>query len=138
MADSPNNYLRLSTAHRLVLIQDLLESVLAEVEAPPFTPEQIEELDRRCEAVDTGLMRTHLWDDVKHRSSHAMFLGKLLHPVRINDEALAEIRGVVQAYEHLRPGHGEEFVRVCMKLLPILPSIRKVINASMTAIAAFS
>ncbi len=60
------DYSHLSPADRLVLVQDILESVLAEAEVPPFTPEQIAELDRRCAAVDAGTMATYSWDEVKH------------------------------------------------------------------------
>lgn len=59
------DYLHLSTADRIILAQDILDSVLAEAEAPAFTPAQLAEFDRRCAAVDNGTMATHRWDDVK-------------------------------------------------------------------------
>lgn len=67
MALSPEDieYWRLSPADRLVLAQDIIDSVLAETECPVPTPEQIDELDRCCAAIDSGEMQTHAWTDVR-------------------------------------------------------------------------
>jgi|GEM_PF-1897803 len=61
------DYSHLSAAERLLLVQDILDSVLADAQTEPLTPEQIKELDRRCAAVDAGEMATFPWEDVKHR-----------------------------------------------------------------------
>ncbi len=67
MATSLNDfdYSQLSTADRLALVQQILNSVLAEAGTQMFSAEQIAELDRRCAAVDAGLMPTFSWEEVK-------------------------------------------------------------------------
>lgn len=59
------NYWTLPVPDRLVLAQDILDSVLAEAQAAPLHPDQLAELDRRCAAVDSGVMRAHAWEDVR-------------------------------------------------------------------------
>lgn len=46
----------LSIAQRIQIAQDLLDSVLAETQGEYFTPEQLQEIDRRVAAADTGEM----------------------------------------------------------------------------------
>ena len=60
------DYSHLSAAERLLLVQDILDSILADAQAEPLTAAQVRELDRRCAAVDSGEMATYPWEDVKH------------------------------------------------------------------------
>jgi putative addiction module component (TIGR02574 family) len=73
MGISPEDieYWRLPPADRLVLAQDIIDSVLAENAAPPLTSEEIAELDRCCAAVDSGQMPTYAWHDIRERLLHA-------------------------------------------------------------------
>ena len=61
------NYSHLSPAERLVLVQDILDSVLDESQEQTLTQAQIAEIDRRCEAIDNGTMQMHAWEDVRDR-----------------------------------------------------------------------
>ncbi|MCC7390174.1 MAG: addiction module protein [Phycisphaerales bacterium] len=61
------DYLRLSPAERLLLVQDILDSVMAEAQAEPLTPEQIAELDRRCAEIDSGVVSCLPWEDIRAR-----------------------------------------------------------------------
>lgn len=69
MTISPDEirYWLLPVADRLVLAQDILDSVLAETSADSLTPEQIADLDRVCDAIDSGAMATRPWDEVRRR-----------------------------------------------------------------------
>ena len=69
MGISPEDieYWRLSPADRLVLAQDIIDSVLAESSAPPLTLAEIAELDQCCALIDSGQMPTHAWQDIRGR-----------------------------------------------------------------------
>ena len=58
---------QLSPAERILLAEDLWDSVTAEQDAPPLTPEQQQELERRLAAADRGEMAYSTWDEVKRR-----------------------------------------------------------------------
>lgn len=72
MTQSPDDidYLHLSVAERIVLVQDILDSVVAEAHAEPLTPSQLAEMERRADAVDAGTEHRVPWDKVR-----AGFLG---------------------------------------------------------------
>lgn len=55
----------LSSTDRLLLAQELLDSVLAEAEVHPLNDEQLAELDRRCAAIDRGESPCVAWDSVR-------------------------------------------------------------------------
>lgn len=59
------DYLHLSAAERLLLVQDILDSVMAEAQAEPLTPEQIAEIDRRCADIDSGRVQCVPWEQVR-------------------------------------------------------------------------
>jgi putative addiction module component (TIGR02574 family) len=59
------DYLHLSVAERLVLIQDILDSVVHEGHAEPLTPRQLAEMERRALAVDIGEERRIPWEQVR-------------------------------------------------------------------------
>ncbi len=59
------DYLALSAAERLVLVQDILDSVMAEAQAEPLSPEDIAEMDRRCLEIDSGAVKCVRWDQVR-------------------------------------------------------------------------
>ncbi|QOJ14002.1 MAG: addiction module protein [Planctomycetia bacterium] len=61
------DYWKLPIADRLVLAQDILDSVLAETRADTLTPEQIAMINRRCAALDTGEMTSEPWEAVHDR-----------------------------------------------------------------------
>jgi putative addiction module component (TIGR02574 family) len=58
---------RLSPAERILLAEDLWDSLAAGQEPPPLTPAQFEELERRLAAADRGEMSYSSWDDIKLR-----------------------------------------------------------------------
>jgi putative addiction module component (TIGR02574 family) len=66
----PFDFSHLSPAERILLAEDLWDSVTAEQDAPPLTPSQQEELQRRLAAADRGEMTYSPWPDVKHRLLH--------------------------------------------------------------------
>lgn len=55
----------LSPPERLLLAQQLLDSVL--VEAMPLAPREIEEVRRRASAIDAGEAKCEAWGGVKLR-----------------------------------------------------------------------
>lgn len=57
----------LAPAERILLAQDLWDSVTSEQDAPPLTPEQKQELQRRLDAADRGETPYSSWQDVKRR-----------------------------------------------------------------------
>lgn len=59
------HYLQLSAAERLLLVQDILDSVMAEAQAEPLTSEQRAELDRRCTQIDAGSVTCLPWEQVR-------------------------------------------------------------------------
>ena len=59
------HYLQLSPAERILLAQDILDSVVADANPEPLTPDQLAEIDRRIKAVEAGTMRCHRWSDVR-------------------------------------------------------------------------
>jgi putative addiction module component (TIGR02574 family) len=66
----PFDFSHLTAAERILLAEDLWDSVTAEQEAPPLTPAQQEELQRRVEAADRGEATYSPWMDVKRRLLH--------------------------------------------------------------------
>lgn len=61
------DFSQLSSAERILLAEDLWDSVAAEDNAPPLTPAQQEELQRRLEAADRGEMTYSPWGHIKRR-----------------------------------------------------------------------
>lgn len=61
------DYSQLSPAERILLAQELWDSVHAETQALSFTAEQQAEIERRIAAIDAGTMPTYPWEDVKRR-----------------------------------------------------------------------
>ncbi|MFO0835787.1 MAG: addiction module protein [Phycisphaerales bacterium] len=59
------DYLHLSAAERLLLVQDILDSVMAETGAEPLSPSQLAELHRRCTDLDAGGVACSPWDEVR-------------------------------------------------------------------------
>jgi putative addiction module component (TIGR02574 family) len=58
---------RLSPAERILLAEDLWDSLAAGQEPQALTPAQLEELERRLTAADRGEMTYSSWDEVKRR-----------------------------------------------------------------------
>ncbi|HEX4606602.1 MAG TPA: addiction module protein [Urbifossiella sp.] len=69
MSDSHRDfdYTQLSVDERILLVQDIWDSVAEETQAFPLTIEQRRELDRRIAAADRGEMTYSSWEDVKRR-----------------------------------------------------------------------
>jgi putative addiction module component (TIGR02574 family) len=63
----PFDFTHLTPAERILLAEDLWDSVTAEQDAPPLTAEQEDELRHRLAAADRGGMSYSTWSDVKHR-----------------------------------------------------------------------
>ncbi|HLO39987.1 MAG TPA: addiction module protein [Phycisphaerales bacterium] len=61
------DYLHLSPAERLLLVQDILDSVVAEAPSAPLTAAQMEEMQRRADDIDSGRVRLLPWDEVRSR-----------------------------------------------------------------------
>lgn len=61
----PLDVAALSAPERLLLAQQLLDSVLAE--AMPLSPPQLEEVRRRAAAIDAGDVACEPWDTVRDR-----------------------------------------------------------------------
>lgn len=55
----------LTPAERILLAEDLWDSVVAEQNAPPLLPELQAELQRRLDAADRGEATYSTWEDVK-------------------------------------------------------------------------
>ncbi len=66
----PFDFSHLSPADRILLAEDLWDSVTAEQDAPPLTPAQEQELRSRLAASDRGEMTYSSWQDVKRRLTH--------------------------------------------------------------------
>lgn len=58
---------QLSLPERVELAQQLWDSVHTDACAAPFTPEQLAELDRRIEAIDSGEAVCEPWEMVRDR-----------------------------------------------------------------------
>lgn len=69
MAISINDidFSRLSPAERLLLAQELWDTVHEEAQTLPVSTEQRAEIERRLAAVDAGTMPLHPWEEVKRR-----------------------------------------------------------------------
>lgn len=61
------DYLHLSAAERLLLVQDILDSIVAEAQADPLSPAQLAELHERCARIDAGSVACLPWDSVRSR-----------------------------------------------------------------------
>ena len=61
------DFSRLSPAERILLAEDLWDSLAASQETPPLTSTQLEELERRLAAADRGATAYSSWDKVKRR-----------------------------------------------------------------------
>jgi putative addiction module component (TIGR02574 family) len=66
----PFDYSLLSPAERILLAEDLWDSVAAEQDAAPITAAQQEELQRRLDAADRGETTYSYCEDVKGRLFH--------------------------------------------------------------------
>jgi putative addiction module component (TIGR02574 family) len=64
---SPFDFSHLSHAERILLAENLWDSVAIEQNAPPLTPAQEEELHRRLDAADRGETTYSPWPEVKRR-----------------------------------------------------------------------
>lgn len=60
-------YHALSVEERLLLVEDIWDSIAAEQESAPLTEAQREELARRLAKHDADPSRTVNWDEVKQR-----------------------------------------------------------------------
>ncbi len=63
----PIDFTHLSVAERILLAEELWDSVAVEQDAPPLSPEQQAELQRRLAVADRGEMTYSTWQDVKLR-----------------------------------------------------------------------
>lgn len=63
----PFDFSHLSPAERILLAEDLWDSVTGDQDAPPLTSSQMEELHRRLAASDRGETTYSPWADVKRR-----------------------------------------------------------------------
>lgn len=66
----PIDFSHLSPAERILLAEDLWDSVAADQDGPPLTPTQHQELQRRLDAADRGNTTYCSWLDVKRRLLH--------------------------------------------------------------------
>lgn len=69
MSKSPldREFSQLPLAERMLWAHAVVDSAIAEAQAAPVTPEQLEEI-RRCDAaVDSGEMKCSPWDEVRKR-----------------------------------------------------------------------
>ncbi|HEV3024235.1 MAG TPA: addiction module protein [Pirellulales bacterium] len=60
----------LSVAERIVLVQDIWDSIEAETEDGPISPELGEELDRRLVAHRASPQERSTWEEVKSKYIH--------------------------------------------------------------------
>jgi len=63
----PFDFSHLSAAERILLAEDLWDSVTADQNGPALTPTQQQELQRRLDAADRGETIYSSWLDVKRR-----------------------------------------------------------------------
>jgi putative addiction module component (TIGR02574 family) len=66
----PFDFSHLSAAERILLAEDLWDSVTADQDAPPLSPAQQQELQRRLDAANRGETTYFSWLDVKRRLLH--------------------------------------------------------------------
>lgn len=59
---------RLSVAERIALVQEILDSVSAELPRPPLSDAKRQELDRRCADADANPADGVPWEEVKARA----------------------------------------------------------------------
>jgi putative addiction module component (TIGR02574 family) len=57
----------LTPAERILLVQELWDSLAPAQESQPLTPAQLQEIKRRLAAADRGEITYSSWDDVKRR-----------------------------------------------------------------------
>jgi putative addiction module component (TIGR02574 family) len=67
----PFDFSRLSLAERILLLNELWDSIAAEQDALPLSPEHQKELQRRLEIADRGEMTYLSWEDAKARLSRS-------------------------------------------------------------------
>ncbi len=58
---------RLSVAERILLVEELWDSIAQDSELPPITDAQRQELERRLAAFETNPRAGASWDEVKQR-----------------------------------------------------------------------
>jgi putative addiction module component (TIGR02574 family) len=58
---------RLTPAERILLVQELWDSLAPAQESQPLTPAQQQEIERRLAAADRGEITYSSWEDVKRR-----------------------------------------------------------------------
>ena len=61
------DFSELSSADRLQLAQALLDGLVLDEQAELFTAEQLEELDRRLAAIESGTMPFESWEMLRER-----------------------------------------------------------------------
>lgn len=61
------DFSQLSSADRLQLAQALLDDLMVDQQSDLFTAEQLEELDRRVAAIDSGTMPFESWEMLRER-----------------------------------------------------------------------
>jgi putative addiction module component (TIGR02574 family) len=61
----PFDFSYLSAAERILLAEDLWDSVAAEQNAPPLSPAQTDELQHRTAAADRGETTYSSWSEVR-------------------------------------------------------------------------
>jgi len=64
---NPYDYLQLSPAERILLAQDILDSVVAEAGAELLTPGQHAEIDRRIDDLRAGRVTCLPWEQVRDK-----------------------------------------------------------------------
>lgn len=67
MSNHPFDFSHLSPAERILLAEDLWDSVTAKADAPPLSQAQEEELRHRLAAADRGETSYSSWLDIKRR-----------------------------------------------------------------------
>jgi putative addiction module component (TIGR02574 family) len=63
----PFDFSHLSLAERILLVEELWDSIAAEQDAPALLPEQEKELQRRLEMADRGETTYLTWEEAKAR-----------------------------------------------------------------------
>ncbi len=61
------NYSHLSIPERILLAQELWESVYDHAAEIPLTEEELQDIERRWAAYETGAMPASTWQEVKQR-----------------------------------------------------------------------